>query len=283
MRSPLFILLTAFIVSLLIAQQFGSLHQDKNSDAVGVTQFFLTQRPALGPAIAATDRNDHAPLLAWLNSAEPSDRLKLVGVLLALVAHDEGLALDSKKIPADATLYKHHQRFIAFTNISTGDGPTDAMLDNLIAYIGVAGTQNPTPEDQALALKLLPRLEKQLTLTPEHGTYDTVGCVYFVHGNYAKAKAAFSEAVKLGERDATSGSEEQQALTKRGLILYRKRLAAATAADLQAIEQRTPPLPPIRLPLLLPLEEGHGAAHVLAPEHNPVTPPPAAPSDLEKL
>ncbi len=249
MRSPLFILLAAFVVSLLIAQQIGGLHRVRNPDTVDVVQDFLVRRPALGAAIAAADRNYQAPLLAWLNSAEGSDRLKLVGLLLAIAGVDDGLTLDSKQVPKDATMYRHRLRFVAFTNIPTGVSATDEMLDNLIAYIGVAGTRNPTPEDRALALKLLPRLEKKLALDGDHGVYDTVGCIHFVLGDFAKAKAAFAEAVKRGEPDATKGSAEEQADTQRALALYRKRLEAATTADLQAIEQRTPPPPPVLLPL----------------------------------
>lgn len=249
MRSPLFILLAAFILSMLVAQQLGSLHRGRTVDAVDVTQDFLLLRPALGPAIAAADHNDQAPLLAWLNSAEPGERQRLVGVLLAVAALDDGLNLEDKQAPRDATLYRHRRRFTAFVNIPTGEPATDAMLDNLVAYIGVAGTRQPTSEDLALALKLVPRLEKRLTHDGSHGVYDTVGCIYFIHGDFAKSKAAFTEAVKLGERDATSGSAAERAETQRALLLYHKRLEAATAADLQAIEQRTPPPAPILLPL----------------------------------
>ncbi len=283
MRSPLFVLLAAFVVSMLIAQQLGGLHRGRTADAVDIMQDFLLRRPALGPAIAAADRNEQALLLAWLNSAGSEERLKLLGVLQAVAALDDGLPVDERYQMRDATLYRHRQRFVAFVNIPTGKPEADAMLDNQVAYISVAGTRQPTSEDLALALLLLPRLEKQLAHEGSHALYDTVGCVHFVHHDFAKAKAAFSEAVKLGERAATSGSTAERAETQRALLLYRKRLEAATTADLQAIEQRTPPLPAILLPLAAevagseaPLAASTSAAPAPAPAPAPATATPAA-------
>ena len=75
MRSPLFILLAAFILSLLVAQQFSSTRLGRTPDAVDLMQDLLGRRPALGAAIAAADRHDQGPLLAWLNSADSIERI----------------------------------------------------------------------------------------------------------------------------------------------------------------------------------------------------------------
>ena len=255
MRSPLFILIAAFMVTLLVAQyaggfrslnnQFGS-QTGSNSDnkKPGSTHgsdlllSLLRRDQTLGPALAAADRGDSAALLAWLNAAEPLTRQTLAVVVMHIALDHDGLKIDDESNASDQAYHRYRQRLIAFVNIPTGDADLDAELDNLLAYVLVAGTAQPSETDVALAKHILPRLEKQVERTPTSAVWDTIGCVYYVAGDDAKAKAAFLQAVTLAERELVKIETKKRPAFERSLALFRSRLQTAQDADLRAVEKR---------------------------------------------
>ncbi len=255
MRSPLFILVAAFLISLMIAQYAGSFRafEETPASSVNGSDLLLTvlrRDQSLGPALAAADSGDSAPLLAWLNAAEPFARQSVAAVLMHVAWSHDGLKSDDDSALADAAFYRFRQRFTAFVNIPTGDADLDAMLDNLLAYILVAGTRHPSATDVALAKHILPRLEKQVEHTPTSGVWDTIGCVYYVAGEDAKAKVAFQQAVTLAERDLAKVETAKKPAAERTLSLARRRLQAAQEADLRAVEKRGDPFMRSPLPLI---------------------------------
>jgi hypothetical protein len=256
MRSPLFILVAAFLVSLLIAQYVGSFHafqgSPKTASGSDLLLTLLRRDQSLAPALAAADRGDSAPLLEWLNAADPLTRQTLVMVLEHIaLSHDglDGLDRNNDSAAMDAAFYRYRQRFIAFVNIPTGDRDLDAELDNLLAYILVAGTSQPSASDVGLAKQILPRLEKQVEQTPTSAVWDTIGCVYYVSGEDAKAKVAFQQAVNCAEREMAKIEAAKKPTLERTLSLARRRLQAAQEADLRAVEKRGSTIPRVALPL----------------------------------
>ena len=133
------------------------------------------------------------------------------------------------------------------------------MIDNYLAYGLVAGTAEPTVADLAAARSVLPRLEKYLATNPtEHGVHDTVGCVHFALGDFAKAVTAFEAAVKRAEAEAerSAGSWLTSESTRRKETklrahwqeLYTRRLDAARA-NADRVAAGTPAGDPSLLPL----------------------------------
>jgi hypothetical protein len=253
MRSPLFILVAAFLVSLLIAQYVGSFHAfqapSKSTNGSDLLLTLLHRDQTLAPALAAADGGDGAPLLAWLNAADPLTRQTLVVVLEHIARSHDGLDRDDDSAAMDAAFYRYRQRFIAFVNIPTGDSDLDAELDNLLAYILVAGTSQPSASDVNVAKQILPRLEKQVEHTPTSAVWDTIGCVYYVSSEDAKAKAAFQQAVNCAERELAKSEAAKKPLLERTLSLARRRLQVAQESDLRAVEKRGSTIPRAPLPL----------------------------------
>lgn len=257
MRSPLFILVAAFLISLLIAQYAGSFRAFEETPAsansLNGSDLLLTllrRDQSLGPALAATDHGDNAPLLAWLNAAEPFTRQSLARVLMHIAWSHDGLKSDDDSELADAAVYRYRQRFTAFVNIPTGNADLDATLDNLLAYVLVAGTRHPTAQDVALAKHILPRIEKHVEHVPSSGEWDTIGCVYYAAGEDAKAKAAFQHAMTLAEQELAKTPTEKKPAAERTLNLAHRRLQAAQEADLRGIEKRGDPYTRAPLPLI---------------------------------
>lgn len=243
MRSPLFILIAAFLVSLLVAQYAGSFRTVDNpltgpTNGSDLLLSLLRRDQTLGPALAAADQGDGAALLTWLYAAEPVTRQSLIVVLMQIALNHDGLKADDDSHATDQAFHRYRQRFTAFVNIPTGDAALDADLDNLLAYVLVAGTAQPSAADVALAKHLLPRLEKQVERTPTSAVWDTIGCVYYVAGDDAKAKAAFHQAVTLAERELVKIDTKKRPAAERILALFRSRLQTAQDADLRAVEKR---------------------------------------------
>lgn len=254
MRSPLFILIAAFLVSLLVAQFAGGIPAMAGTTSTGSDLLLLMLRhdPHLAPALASADNGDGAPLLAWLNAADARSRQNLAVVTKLVAMQHDGLSALDDSTASDRALHRYRQRLTAFVNIPTGDPDVDAELDNLLAYILVAGVTQPSAADVALAQRLLPRLDKQMQHAPNAAVFDTIGCVHYVSGELAKAKAAFQQAVTLGERDLSKVDAKTKPNAERALALYRRRLQTAQEADLRAVEKRAatstagdlrPPLP----------------------------------------
>jgi hypothetical protein len=253
MRSPLFILVAAFLASLLIAQYVGSFHafqgSPKTANGSDLLLTMLRRDPSLAPVLAAADRGDSAPLLAWLNAADPLTRQTLFVVLKHVAWSHDGLDPADDSTAMDAAIYRYRQRFIAFVNIPTGDPDLDAELDNLLAYTLVAGTSQPSASDVILAKQILPRLERAVEQTPSSAVWDTIGCVYYVSGEDAKAKVAFQQAVTCAEREIPKANALVKPILERALSLARRRLQAAQEADLRAVEKRGSTIPRAPLPL----------------------------------
>lgn len=281
MRSPLFILIAAFLVSLLVAQYAGSFRAfDYQSDIqkAGTTHgsdlllSLLRRDQTLGPALAAADRGDSAALLTWLNAAEPLTRQALAVVVMHIALNHDGLTIDDDSHATDQAFHRYRQRLTAFVNIPTGDAALDADLDNLLAYVLVAGTAQPSETDVALAKHILPRLEKQVEHTPTSAVWDTIGCVYYVAGDDAKSKAAFLQAVTLAERELAKIDTKKRPAAERGLTLFRSRLQTAQDADLRAVEKRGNAT--VRVPL--PVVEAVPVAEAVQSPSVPVPSPASA-------
>ncbi len=249
MRSPLFILITAFVLSLLVAQQVNRFSPAHPESAVDRLLAVVRREPALAPALAAADRGEGGPLMEWLNAASAIDRVSVAGMILDLGYSGAGLKRDDDSPAADAALYRYRHRLAAFANIPTGKDEADEQIDNILAYVCVAGTPTPSAEDLAIAKRLLPRLEKQMEKHPAHEVWDTIGCVHFVAGEYGKARAAHEEAVRLAEKALAKASGDEKAALERQVPLYRLRRQAAIDADLRAIEGggKTGPAPALPL------------------------------------
>lgn len=272
MRSPLFILIAAFLVSLLVAQYAGGFRNldnglSKPSAGSDLLLDLLRRDQSLGPALAAADQGDGAPLLTWLNAAEPLTRQSLVVVLMQIALNHDGLKADDDSHATDQAFHRYRRRFSAFVNIPTGDPALDADLDNLLAYVLVAGTAEPSAADVSLAKHILPRLEKQAERTPTSAVWDTIGCIYYVAGDDAKAKAAFQQAVTLAEGELPKVDAKKRPGAERILALFRSRLDIAQEADLRGVEKRGETAPRVPLPLAIP-------APSAIPVEAPTTSPP---------
>lgn len=254
MRSPLFILLAAFVLSLLVAQQVNRFSPTHPESAVDRLLAVVRREPALAPALAAADRGEGGPLMEWLNAAPAIDRVSVAGVIIDLGYSNAGLRRDDDSPAADAALYRYRHRLAAFANIPTGKEEADDLLDNLLAYVCVAGTATPSAEDLAIAKRLLPRLEKQMEKHPAHEVWDTIGCIHFVAGEYGKARGAYEEAVRLSEKAQARASGDEKASLDRQVPLYRLRRQAAIDADLRAVEGggKTGPAPALPLAVAIP-------------------------------
>lgn len=271
MRSPLFILLATFVLSLLVAQQVNRFSPTPSGSAVDRLLAVTRHDAALAPALAAADRGEGGPLMEWLNAATADERVAVAGIIIDLCYTGAGLKRDDDSPQADAALYRYRHRLSAFANIPTGREEADASLDNLLAYVCVAGTATPSAEDLAIAKRLLPRLEKRMATHPAHEVWDTIGCVHFVAGEYPRARSAFEEAVRLAEKVQAAASGDEKASLDRQVPLYRTRRQAAIDADLRAVEAggKQGPLP--ALPLI------RAPAAPAAPASVPAAPAPEKP------
>jgi len=154
----------------------------------------------LGEVLTAADRGDHLPLAVWLNRAEDHQRERIA--LLITRQIDRDIGVDSEGDPRfdDRPIYRWRHRLMAFQQVVTGNRDIDLMLDNTLAYGLVAGTSEPMRADLEVARAVLPRLIKHAVANEgDHALHDTVGCVHFALGDYAKAVTAFEAALKQFE------------------------------------------------------------------------------------
>ncbi len=208
-------------------------------DPVAVIAKWTESDRDLGAALAAADQGNPTPLATWINRAEEQHRRNLAIVLYRLVALGGGEDQDKDPINDDRVAYRYRDRLRAFLNVSTGQVEVDAVMDNLLAYTVVAGTAQPTAQDLEIARGLLPKLETRMKEHPEHGVFDTIGCLHFVLGDQIKSRDAFAEASRLfaADRSLTElswfASEHERRWAKKLHAhltdLYGRRLAAATA------------------------------------------------------
>jgi hypothetical protein len=148
-----------------------------------------------------------------------------VGLCLVRIGSEGSKALG---IPANDTraMYAYRHRLKAFARVVTGEPGLDRLLDNLTAYVVVAGTETPTAEDLAVAKETLPRLEAvlQKPMPGDHAVWDTVGCIHARLGDLRAARNAFAQALSRLE------AEDEPTVAALVGDLYRRRLAAGDQA-----------------------------------------------------
>jgi Zn-dependent protease with chaperone function len=189
---------------------------------------WVDQDKDLDNALKLADGGDVLPLKTWLNRSEEARRNKLATLFFSLIECYEvqqDAAGKNTVVFDDRIGYHYRNRLRPFFDVTTGDAKLDAELDNTLAYLLVAGTDAPAPQDLKLAQQLVPRLEEQVHAFPEHAhmVLDTIGCVETALGEYSKAKAAFSEANRQLAEDHGISDEFHQHETE----LYRRRLEVA--------------------------------------------------------
>ncbi|MFM2091596.1 MAG: hypothetical protein RLZZ127_2085, partial [Planctomycetota bacterium] len=193
-------------------------------DPGAALQAEITAHPALGPALAAADRGDPTDLIDVLRHA-PTEVVQRVGLCLWRIGTEGSPAL---AIPAEdvRAMYAQRHRLTAFTRVMTGQPGLDRILDNLTAYVLVAGTELPTAADLDTARSILPRLESALQIPSDgdHIVWDTVGCIHARLGDWRAAHNAFAQAAARMEKEG-----DETVIARIG-PLYRARLAAAAAA-----------------------------------------------------
>ena len=193
-------------------------------DAGTALQAEIQARPGLEQAFTAADAGDPAPLIATLRQA-PTEAVQRVGLSLVRIGTEGSMVLG---IPANDTraMYAYRHRLKAFARVVTGEPGLDRLLDNLTAYVVVAGTDAPTADDLVVAKETLPRLEAvlQKPVGGDHAVWDTVGCIHARLGDWRAARNAFAQALSRLEAEGDTA-----AIALVG-DLYRRRLAAADLA-----------------------------------------------------
>ena len=213
----------------------------------------------LNEAMQAADQGDHLPLAVWLNRAENEQRELFGNYVHNQIAKDIGVDAEGDRRFDDRPLYRWRYRLMAFQDIVTGNPTLDVILDNALAFGLVAGTTEPTATDLQIARTILPRLIKHVaTAEGDHGVHDTIGCVYFVLGDFGKAVTSFEAVLKGFEHENARNSatwfsaekaKRQEAKQRTHLqSLYRQRLDAARS-NAARMAAGTAPDDPGMLPL----------------------------------
>lgn len=175
----------------------------------------------LAPALHRADRGDTAPLSTWLVRAHPRERQRLVRAQLALIAQAGPPGPEGRPLPDDRTAWPFRHRLRALAAVTCGDAGRDIDVLNALAYALVAGTGRPAPADVDYAGRLAERLERRMRADPAHDVWDTIACVRFLQGDWARAKAGWAAAAELLAKEPAGPA--------RDLLepLYRARLEAA--------------------------------------------------------
>ncbi len=231
------------IIALLLAvsYRFDPRREALTGDPQQALQSWVARDRALGEALQAADGGDHMPLAIWLNRADESQRELFALQVNRQIFRDFGVDADGDPRFDDRPIYRWRHRLMAFQEVVTGNPELDQQLDNDLAYGLVAGTSDPTARDLAVARGILPRLIKQnatgVTTDRDDGLLDTIGCVHFVLGEYAKAVPAFEAALaqlertneKMASRWLSSAAERRYADKRHAHLraLFADRLAAA--------------------------------------------------------
>ena len=181
------------------------------------------QYPELGPALVAADRGETQLLTTWLVRAPVLVRQTMANAVMGSSMQGAPLAPDGKSLPDDQTGWNARYRMMAFVRVGTGLPAIDHELDNALAYTLVVGSPTVSPGDLTLAGDIAERIERRLRAEPHHGRYDTLGCVRFRQGFWAKAKEAFAQANELLAKE--DGKQAGHAIT---VALYKARLEAAS-------------------------------------------------------
>ena len=232
--------LILMIIALLLAASylFDPRREAITADPQRVLNEWVARDQGLAQALKQADQGDPLPLAVWLNRADSEQRQTFAQVVTSQVIKDIGVDADGDRRFDDRPLYRWRHRLMAFQDVGTGSPKMDLELDNHLAYGLVAGTAEPTAQDVAVARSILPRLTKHAgTADSDHAVHDTIGCIHFVLGDFAKAVTAFEAVVKAfeaesGRTSATwfSSDQERRQMTKERThlqALYSTRLDAA--------------------------------------------------------
>lgn len=212
------IALIAALVLLQVRDNMRLLHEtEQPAKAISA---MIGEDPELGPALAAADTGDTRPLTTWLVRASDLRRQRLARLIVA-----SGVVADgAHNISDDRSCWSTRFRLLAFLELGTGLPVLDHQVDNALAYTLAMGSgAAPAPADLGVAVVIAERIERRLRADPDHMLWDTLGCVRFLQGDWAKAKEAFAAA---NEQLAKQPKDEPG----RAIIepLYRLRLEAAT-------------------------------------------------------
>ena len=235
MRHGLILVIIALLLA--VSFMFDPRREAMAGDPQRVLNEWGVRDHELNQALQAADRGDHQPLAVWLSRAEQQER-ETVGFLVNnQILKDMGVDADGDLRTDDRPLYRWRHRLMAFQDVVTGNARLDQQLDNDLAYAVVAGTSEPTPADLAVARAILPRLIKQVsTAEGDSAVHDTIGCVHFVLGDYAKAVTAFEVVLKgfASESARTSATWFTSEAVKRQLAKRRTHLQALFSQRLEA-------------------------------------------------
>jgi hypothetical protein len=216
-------LLVGLILAMLLGQWLERSHLSGAFARPDEALSTLTrQHPDLGPALAAADRADLQPLITWLVRASALQRQSLAQAVLGASMQNAPPGPDGKPMPDDRTGWAARYRLLAFLRVGTGQPELDHELDNVLAYTLVMGNATVAPNDLLRASEIADRMEHQLRVEPQHGRFDTLGCVRFHQGLWAKSKEAFARANELLAKE--SATEAGHPLLVK---LYKARLDAA--------------------------------------------------------
>ena len=274
--------LILIILTLLLAMSYiFEPRADSIRDPQQAINAWIQRDRDLGIALQATDSGLHMPLATWLNRLDEIPRRQFAQLTLRQIVLDIGVDKDGDQRFDDRPIYRWRHRLMAFQEVTTGDRELDHEIDNDLAYGLVAGTENPTAMDLAIARSVLPRLiEQAAEMKSDHALHDTIGCVHFALGDYVKAVTAFELVMTRFAADTTltnanwlTSEADRRKMEKSHAhmqSLYSRRLETARINAAKIIGGASPDNHE-----LLPLPRDLGQA--LPPSAAPATPPVSAP------
>ena len=197
--------LILIIITLLLAMSYIlEPRADSIRDPQQAINSWIQRDRDLGVALQATDSGLHMPLATWLNRLDNAPRQRFARLTLRQIGVDMGVDKEGDPRFDDRPIYRWRHRLMAFQDVITGDSELDHEIDNSLAYGLVAGTEKPTAMDLAIARAVLPRLITQAAdQKSAHALLDTIGCVHFALGEYAKAVTAFEMVMTRFAADTT--------------------------------------------------------------------------------
>ena len=277
--------LILIILTLLLAMSYiFEPRADSIRDPQQAINAWIQRDRDLGIALQATDSGLHMPLATWLNRLDEVPRRQFAQLTLRQIALDMGFDKDGDQRFDDRPIYRWRHRLMAFQEVTTGDRELDHEIDNTLAYGLVAGTEIPTAMDLAIARSVLPRLiEQAAEMKSDHALQDTIGCVHFALGDYAKAVTAFELVMTRFAADTrltnanwlTSEADRRKMGKSHAHMqsLYSRRLEAARINAAKKVGGTSPESPEL---LSLPRDLGQSLPPSAAPATSPVSAPGAA-------
>jgi Zn-dependent protease with chaperone function len=277
--------LILIILTLLLAMSYiFEPRADSIRDPQQAINAWIQRDRDLGIALQATDSGLHMPLATWLNRLDEVPRRQFAQLTLRQIELDMGVDKDGDQRFDDRPIYRWRHRLMAFQEVTTGDRELDHKIDNDLAYGLVAGTEIPTAMDLAIARSVLPRLiEQAAEMKSDHALQDTIGCVHFALGDYAKAVTAFDLVMtrfaadtRLTNANWLTSEADRRKMEKihaHMQSLYSRRLEAARINAAKKVGGTSPESPEL---LSLPRDLGQSLPPSAAPATSPVSAPGAA-------